>query len=146
MPRPPAGSHFTVAKLEELLAIRRSQIGALQGQKAVLSKQIDALDREIRSLGGATKGRRGRRAGRRPAVATGGPRRRRRAKNGKSLAEVVTEILSGGGAKRAAEIATAALAAGYKTKSKQFRNVVYQLLIKGKQFTSHSRGMYQLKK
>ena len=146
MPRPPVGSHLTVAKLEELLANRRAQIGELEGQKAVLFKQIDALDREIRSLGGATKGRQGRPAKGHAAAVAGGPRRGRRAQNAQSLAEVVTEILSGGGAKHAAEIAAAALAAGYKTKSKAFRNVVYQLLIKGKQFTSPSRGLYQIRK
>ena len=128
------------------MAIRRSQIGELEGQKADLFKQIDALDREIRSLGGATKGRRGRPAKGRAAAVAGVARPGRRAKNAQSLGEVVSKILSGGGAKRAAEIADAALAAGYKTKSSQFRNVVYQLLIKDKRFMSAGRGLYQLKK
>ena len=146
MPRPPAASRFTVAQLEEFLANRRAEIGELEGQKADLFKQIDALDREIRSHGGAAKGRRRRPGKGHAAAVAGGSCRGRRAKNDKSLAEVVSEILTGGGAKRAAEIADAALAAGYKTKSKQFRNVVYQLLIKGKQFKSTGRGLYQLKK
>jgi hypothetical protein len=146
MPRPRAGSHFSVSQLEELLAARLSQIAVLEGQKSDLQKQIDAIDREIRSLGGHVRGKRGRGPGRPAGKVVRVGRRRRRAKNAKSLTEVIVEVLTGSGAKSVSDIAAAAQAAGYKSKSSQFRNIVNQALIKDKRFGSSERGMYFLKK
>jgi hypothetical protein len=142
MPRPRAGSHFSVSQLEELLAERRTQIGVLEEQKDELRSQIGEIDRAIRLLGGQVSGGRGpgRPAAKVQRVGRG------RAKNAKSLSEMIVEVLAGSGAKSVSDIASAVQAAGYKSKSSQFRNIVNQALIKDKRFTSPERGMYLLKK
>ncbi len=142
MPRPRAGSRFSISQLEELLDARRSQIAVLEGQKGDLQKQIGAIDRSIRLLGGHVRGRRGRGRG----AAKVHRRGRRRAKNAKSLSEMIVDVLTGSGAQSVSDIAVAVQAAGYKSKSSQFRNIVNQALIKDKRFTSSKRGMYLLKK
>jgi hypothetical protein len=126
-----------------MLADRQSQIDELRDQKAQLQKQIGALDRQIRKIGGYGSAHRGRpgKPGRPAAVV-----HRRRGKNAKNLADTIQDVLASGSSTSVGDIATAAQKAGYKTKSPHFRNIVNQTLIKDKRFVSTGRGMYKLKK
>ena len=127
-----------------MLSDRQAQIGAFEKEKAGFFKQIKGLDRQIKKLGGVSGWRGGRKAKLGVVVVKTG--RRRRAKNAMSLSAMIEGILSGSAPQSVSDIAAAAKAAGYKSKSSQFRNIVNQVLIKDKRFTSTGRGMYQLRK
>jgi hypothetical protein len=129
MPRPRIGSDLSISQLEDILERRRSSLTKLERKRAKLVKQLDALDSEIGSLGGSTKGRGG------------------RVKSAKSLVQTMVDVLSSkGGPMKVADITDAVKATGYKTNSDNFRGIVNQTLIKEKQFVSPARGTYQLKK
>jgi hypothetical protein len=88
-----------------------------------------------------------------PAARTGNGRQRQRAKAakakvggvlGKPLKAFLVEALSNGGSMRARDLADAVLAAGYRTKDKNFPKAVAVALSTDKQFRRVSRGVYKL--
>jgi hypothetical protein len=139
MPRPRLSSNdLSISQLENMLAARRAKLGALERQRQTILGRLNKLDAKIVGLGGGASGHVGK-------VSHLGPRRR--ARNDKSLAEVILDVLTKhGGPMAVKDIIKAALATGYKSTSPQFRNIVNQQLIKNKRFTGSSRGVYQLKK
>jgi len=134
MPRPRAGSELSLSQLEQMLSDRRSQISSLEKEKKKAHKHLLEIDQKIKALGGSPSGSR-------LSGFIGG-----RVKNEKSLADTIQDVLTGGASKGVSEIANAVLATGYKTKAANFRNIVNQVLIKEKRFSSPARGTYQLKK
>lgn len=62
-----------------------------------------------------------------------------------SLTSVLVDAMSGKKSLKVGEAMQAVLAAGYKTKSRNFRLIVNQTLLKGRQFRKVGRGTYALK-
>ena len=62
-----------------------------------------------------------------------------------SLSSALVESLGAKGKLTVAEAAEAAVAAGYKSKSKDFQNIVSMALSKDKRFRRVRRGVYALK-
>ena len=115
MSRAPAG--FSVAVLERILDERKGQLQDLAKRRDQAQKELDKLDAEIQGL-----------------VGVGGSvgkirRRRRRVKNAQSLRAVVLEIM--GKNKKGftlADLTVKVTESGYKSSSRNFRNVLYQCL------------------
>lgn len=130
MPRK-AANEMSLNELELLLRTRKGKITKLHKEREKLAKKLAQLDNEITAAGGSVNG-----------ATKGG-----RARNAKSLNAVLMDVLKGKPSMRVAEIADAALEAGYRTTSENFRGIVNQTLIKDTHFTSTGeRGMYALKK
>lgn len=129
MARTRAAADLSLAQLEQILGDRRKQISKLERERTKLMKKLDALDDQLRELGGNGRARGG------------------RVRNEVSLNEAMAQVLRDAGqAMRVADIVEAVLATGYKTNSANFRGIVNQQLIKDKRFTSAARGLYQMKK
>jgi hypothetical protein len=115
MSRTQAG--FSVADLERILEDRKTQLQDLAKRRDQAQKELDKLDAEIQDLVG-------------PGGNVGRFRkRRRRVKNEMSLRAVVLEIL--GKNKKGftlADLAEKVSETGYKSASRNFRNVLYQCL------------------
>ena len=128
----------TIAELRRELAAKEGKLKTLTVRRSRLAVQLSAADREIAKLGGegisAKKGK-----------AKPAPKRRKRAKNKQSLADALASALKGKKGAKVAEAAKLALAAGYKSASKQFANIVSQTLSTDKRFRKVSRGVYALK-
>ena len=131
MPRPPS---LTISALKRMLNQRRQEMSKLLKKRVELQKDLASVDRQIQRLDGDGTVRRG----------GGGSR----ARNDKSLAEVLADVLmKSGEAMGVGDIVSAVEATGYRSSSANFRGIVNQTLIKErKRFTSPSRGMYQMKK
>src|SRR4051812_37922596 len=128
MARPASGSNLSIAQLQQLINVRRSEQTKLERQRSKLARKLDQLDSRIRQLGG--NGFRGR-------GAMGGGR----ARNAKSLIEMMEGVLSKSSKPmNVGDIADAVRSGGYRTNSANFRAIVNQTLIKDKRFTAASRG------
>lgn len=139
--RPPGPRTLSNVSLEVLQAeLRRRQkaVKPLLKKRAVLAARLAAIEAQLGSLGQISEAGpalRGRRPGRR------GPR----AKNAMGLVHVLQKVMSGKSL-GVADAAKAALAAGYKTNSGNFRTVVNQTLLVNKdKFKKVSRGLYTSK-
>ena len=138
------------ASVEDL----KKEIGRRQRKLPTLIAARDALNRQIAELEGLgdvkppvkrRKKAARRKAARRvvkPAVvkrATVGPAR------AGSLSSTLAEALGAKGKLTVAEAADAAQAAGYKSKSKDFQNIVGMTLSTDKRFRRVRRGVYRLR-
>jgi hypothetical protein len=141
MARPSALDNMNIGQLQQLLLTRKNEVAKLHKQRADLAKKLAKIDQKLSRIDGSVGGR-GRGAG---LVLAGG---RKRAKNPKSLADMIHDVLSKNGKSAGVgDIMEAVQDAGYHTTSPSFRGIVNQTLIKDKRFTSSGeRGMYQLKK
>jgi len=129
----------TIAQLRAELAAKEKGLAKLQAKRAGLAKQLDAIDRQIATLGGA-----GRRAPEKKAP-TKPASRRTMPKNVKPLIEYVREALAKTkDGMRVKDIMTAVQEAGYKTNSKDFYGVVATAVREGG-FQKLSRGVYTFK-
>ena len=72
-------------------------------------------------------------------------RRAKRAKSAVSLASTLAEAIKAKETMSVAEAAEAALAAGYKSKSKDFSNLVNMTLASDKRFERVARGVYRVR-
>ncbi len=137
MPRSSNGVNLTVDQLERMLNQKRRELNRLTRRRTTAQRRLDAIDDQIRRLGGsgiALRASVGRGAG-------------RRARNDKPLVEVIHDVLQKTGKPlRVSAIADAVSSTGYRSNSANFRGIVNQMLIKDSRFTSQSRGFYQLKK
>jgi hypothetical protein len=141
MPRPSTGGNLNIEELERILNTRRAEVNKLLRRRQTVQRRLDNIDRQIERVGGA-RAIDGRRSG-------GGGGSGSRARNEKSLAEVMEDVLRAAGKPMGVgEMVEAAQAAGYRSNSPSFRAIVNQTLIKErKRFASTGeRGMYQLKK
>jgi len=134
MARPASGMNLSIAQLEQILRTRKSERQRLEKKRSKLQRQLDRIDAEIGALGGGGGGRGGRNG-------TG------RARNEKSLSEMIAGVLGKSSKPMAVgDIAAAVRSGGYRSSSENFRSIVNQALIKDKRFGSAARGLYQLKK
>ncbi len=107
---------MTVAQLEQALDKKRTKLDTLLGRREQLQKQLDRVDKQIQGL-----------AGRVPLE--GVPRRRRRPKNDRSLRAVVLDLLTRNKKGLSiSELHERVEETGYKSRSNNFRNVLYQCL------------------
>ena len=136
---------LSLAELESLLKEQKGRLDDLKKKQSSLQKELDEVTQEISALEGKGKGRRGR-----PAGSTNKKKkvRRRRAKNAKPLKAYVTDVLSSSKKGMSLdEVKTAVTEAGYKSKSKNFKSVIYQCLYHTKDFVhDKKKGTYTLKK
>jgi hypothetical protein len=126
-------NQYSVNQLQKLLRNRQNELTRLSKKRSKLQTRMHAIDRQIFALSGTGRGIGG---------WTGGGR----ARNEMSLVQTLEQVLSSGKAMRVSDIAEAVERTGYRSTSPNFRSIVNQTLIKERQFTSPSRGMYVLKK
>ena len=115
---------MSVAQLEKLLDSRKSQLGTLTKKRDKLKKDLEQVEKRILVLQGRATATVSSKARRKPA---------KRAQNEKPLSAFVVDIL--GQNKKGltlAGLSERVLAAGYKTNSTNFRNVLYQCLYNAK--------------
>jgi hypothetical protein len=122
----------------------KREIRRRQRKLATLIAARDALNcriAELEALGGTKPAAVARKkAGRRKAA-----RRAMRPARAGSLSSTLAKALKAKGKVTVAEAAEAALAAGYKSKSKDFANIVSMALSKDKRFRRVRRGVYALR-
>ncbi len=140
------GSDLSVAQLERLLSDKKGELANLGQKKANLQAQLASVDKELDSLKGANAPA--------PAAAPAPARRKKKRgrrgklpKNAQSLGAVVTGILGktpkGLSLK---DLVAAVLDSGYKTKAKNFSNVVYQCVYNTKTiYRDDKSGTHRLK-
>jgi hypothetical protein len=115
---------LSISQLERMLNVQRSAVNKLMKKRGVIQRKLDLIDRDIAKLGG------------------GGVSGR----NEISLPAAMEAALKKHGTMKVGDIVDAVIAAGYHSKSANFRGIVNQTLIKDKRFVSSGRGVYQLKK
>ncbi len=138
------GSDLSVAQLERLLSDKKGELATLGQKKANLQAQLASVDKALDSLKGANA------PAAAPAPARRKKKRRRRGKlprNAQSLGAVVAGILGktpkGLSLK---DLVAAVLGSGYKTKAKNFSNVVYQCVYNDKTiYRDDKSGTHRLK-
>lgn len=127
-----AAGVMSVAELEQILEDRKVKAIDLGKKREELQKQLDDIDRQILEVMGDNRVMR---------------RRRRRLKNEMSLRSHVLELL--GKSKKGysmADLTTKIMEAGYKSSSRNFRNVLYQCLYNTEGVTfDQASGCYKLK-
>ena len=123
---------MSVAELEQILEDRKVKAIDLGKRREELQKQLDEIDRQILEVMGDNRVIR---------------RRRRRLKNEMSLRSHVLELL--GKSKKGysmADLTAKIMEAGYKSSSRNFRNVLYQCLYNTEGVTfDQATGCYKLK-
>jgi len=136
MARPSSGSNLSFSDLERIFNDRRKQVDKLTRKRDKAQRTVDELNAQIYKITGGAGGN-GRASG-------GGGR----ARNDKPLPDYIEAALSKNGKPmRVGEIVTAVQAAGYRSTSPQFKNIVNQQLIKErKRFQQIERGLYGLAK
>ena len=136
MARPSSGSNLSLSDLERIFNDRRKQVGKLTRKRDKAQRVVDELNSQIYKLTGGAVGN-GRAGG-------GGGR----ARNDKPLPDYIEAALAKNGKPmRVGDIVTAVQAAGYRSTSPQFKNIVNQQLIKErKRFQQIERGLYGLAK
>lgn len=134
---------LSLKELDDLRSRRMKEIAALEKEREKLKGKIDGINERLASL-------RGQRRGRPPAraAATTTRRRRRRAKNAQSLREVLVAALEKAGKPLStSELVQAVNKAGYKSRSKNLRAVIYQAIHKaGEIVAAKNGGGYVLKR
>ena len=128
-------ANISVAELEKLLLVRKNQLEELLQRKSQLQAQLHDVDQEIARMQGNR------------STSTGVATPRARTMNDKSLREYVLLIL--GKSKRGmslADLSEKVLAAGYRTESHNFRNVLYQCVYNSKDvYHDEKTGTYRLR-
>ncbi len=131
MPR--VARQITVAQLEQALARKKTRLEALVKRRRQLQDQLAGIDRQLQGLSGGG------------AVVT--RQRRKRSRTSPSLREVVVELLiQHRKGLSMAELKEQITATGYRSRSTNFRNVLYQCLyyLKGVRHNKKT-GKYVLK-
>jgi hypothetical protein len=132
MARPSSGAGLAIADLQRILDQRQNELKKLYKRRTQAERELDSIDREIARIEG--NGRGGRRGG-------------GRARNEKSLADTLEDVLrANGGPMGVGDIMEAVLATGYRSNADNFRGIINQQLIKErKRFQKAGRGVYQVK-
>jgi len=141
----------SLGELEAELTRRTKKLPRLYQQRDKLEADLASLNEQIsllESVSGeetkpASKAKKA--SKKKTSKKTTGKKTRKRAKNEVPLADVLTKALEGKGAVGIGEAMDLAKQAGYKSKSKQFRNIVNQTLSKDPRFKKVGRGKYALK-
>ena len=130
---------LSVVQLQRELARRQSALPRLQKKRRKLAAVLEKVDGAIAELGGTVAKRAPARRGRRP-------RRVKRVKNAQPLGVLLAKVLQGAKSMKIGEMVEAVQRLGYKSKAKNFRLIVNQVLVKDKRFRSVRRGRYALSK
>jgi hypothetical protein len=135
MPRGRRRIDLSIAELQQALQERNREARLLQQRRKALLAELAGVDKRLSTLLGSKP------AAPRRRVAAG--RGRRRA--GGTLPDAITKVLAAAGKPmRLRDIAQAVKAAGYKSASRDFYNVVSQALHAKPQFKNVRRGFYRL--
>ena len=129
-------STMSIADLRREIERRQKLLPKLIAQRDALSQEIT----ELQSLATPEA-----RKAAKPEAAPKKTRRRHRAKNKVGLAEVLATVLKGKAKVTIGEAMEGVLAAGYKSKSRDFRGVVNNMLLKDNRFKNVARGVFTLK-
>ena len=129
-------STMSIADLRQEIERRQKLLPKLIAQRDALSREIT----ELQSLATPVA-----RKAAKPEAAPKRTRRRQRAKNKVGLADALAGFLKGKAKVTIGEAMEGVLAAGYKTKSSDFRSVVNNMLLTDKRFKKVSRGEFRLK-
>ena len=123
---------MSVAELEQILEDRKTKAIDLGRKREELQKQLDDIDRQILEVMGDNRVIR---------------RRRRRLKNEMSLRGHVKELLAKNKKGYSmSDLTTKIMDAGYKSSSRNFRNVLYQCLYNTEGVTfDQATGCYKIK-
>ncbi len=140
MARPANGTTLNIAELQRILGDRQKQLNKLVRKRDKAQRTVDTIEAEIAKLSGGEFAIGGGGTGR----AGGG--RGSRAKNDRPLPDYIEDAMKENGKPmRVGEIVDAVRAAGYKSNSVAFKNIVNQQLIKErKRFAQIERGVYGL--
>lgn len=126
---------LTLAQLERALEKKRSRLQLLQSRRETLQQQLARVESQIAGIAG------------RGAAPGGVYKRRKRPKNAQSLRAYVTDVLTRN--KKGltlAELHEKIAETGYKSKARNFRNVLYQCLYNSDDVQlDKSTGRYGLK-
>ncbi len=128
-------STIAMADLQQEIQRRQKMLPKLIAQR-------DALNQEIAELQGLAKSAVQEEA--KPQAASK-KTRGRMVKNKINLADLLSQFLKGKAKVTIGEAMEGVLSAGYKTKSRAFRNVVNNTLLQDKRFKSVGRGEFALK-
>ena len=130
MPMTTASTGLSLNDLARLLAKRQREINSLTKRRSKLEKKLRALDERIHAVSG----------GRHTGAGS-------RARNDVNLLDAIEAVLKKSGKPlKVGDIMEQVLKSGYRSTSANFRGIVNQTLIKGKQFQSVERGIYGLKR
>lgn len=127
---------LTVAELERILARRKQELATLLDKREQLQKELDDVTHRILDLQGGTT----------IPKASGAPRVSTRGRNAVSLRHTVIRLLDQHKEGYSlADLSDRIIESGYKTSSKNFRNVLYQCLYNTPQvFHDSKTGTYRL--
>lgn len=130
MLRSRSASGLSLAQLEKLMHSRKAEVIRLSKIRDKLQKKLNTIQAKLEAISGTTP--------------TG---RTTRARNNASLQEIIHQVLSKANTPLSVgDILDKVQAAGYRSKSDNFRGIVNQTLIKDKRLSKAGRGMYQVKK
>ena len=136
MPR--KSSTMSIAALEKALQATKGKLDALKEKREALLKKVKDVETQIAALEGAPVSPEEEAAPKKPR---GGGRR-----NKISLIQVCVDVLAKSGkAMTAGELAEAVAAAGYKSKSKDLKPLIYSQIYAEKRIVRPERGKFQLK-
>lgn len=126
---------MSVAELQRILEMKTGQLGGLRTKREKLQAELEKIDEQIQQLSGGAEG----------SGATV-RRRRRRIKNEKPLYEYVVGVLQKN--KKGltlSDLSAKVIESGYRTKSRNFNNVLYQCVFKSENIAhDRSTGTYAL--
>jgi hypothetical protein len=126
---------YSLSELQNLLKAQKSRLAELLKTQAALKKELNGVNSEIKVL----KGKGGSRGASKRI-------RKRRPKNAQSLRAVILDLLTANKKGMTLnDIHDAVVATGYKSNSKNFKNVVYQTLYHKDEFVSDGKtGKFKL--
>ena len=135
MARPSTGANLNIVELQRILGDRKKQLEKLHRKRDTIQRSLNEIDAEIAKVSGGAAGE-----------STGGRATGKgsRARNDRPLPDYMEEVMvKAGRPMKVNEIVEAVLAAGYKTTSASFKNIINQQLIKErKRFQHTDRGTY----
>lgn len=131
---------LSLVQLQRELARRQSALPRLQKKRARLLSALKKVEEAITELGGAVAPRTTK--GRRPRPT----RKMQRVRNKMSLGDALARVLQDAKSMKIADLVAGVKRLGYKSKAKDFRLIVNQVLVKDKRFRSVRRGRYALSK
>ena len=129
---------LSIAQLQQQLAEKRTLLKELRGRRKKLLADLQATDSEMAALAGRSSKKRAPK----PKVKA----KRKPRGDQPPLRAVIRDVLKAAkGSLSIKEISKGAKAAGYKTKSKQFENIVGQIAYTSPEIKKVARGAFILK-
>ncbi len=128
----------TIQEVEKELRAKQTELATLKAKRDKLARRLAAVDQQIGRLSGGAAPARRKKAQRKVT--------RRRRRGGTSLVSCIEQVLAGAkGGMRTKDVAEAVTKAGYKTRAKDFYNIVAKTL-RDDRFKRVKRGVYTLAK